>query len=210
MSRAAVDSGYAQALRPGVPRREIARAGRRPLDPPARARHAARRAAVPGLPGEPAGDPTQHPLGPAQADGEARAGDAAVLLRAPAARGVLADRQGARARRGRWRPGRVGLAARPPADGAGARRVRPSGRGQVCLPAVRRPGPRRHRRASAPARVRDAEEAGLGSPPIVHARRTRSGSAVSTAWASRITAATTSPAPGTSRTSPQLWPAIIG
>jgi DNA-binding HxlR family transcriptional regulator len=40
--------------------------------------------------------------------------------------------------------GRVGLASPPPADGVGARRVRPPGGDQVFLPPMRRPRPRRH------------------------------------------------------------------
>src|SRR5262245_25788794 len=161
MSRSAVESGYAQALRSGVSGREIARGGRRPLDLAARPRPAAARAALPGLPAEPHGDPAEYPVGPAQADGGAWARDATVLLGAPPARGIRAHGQGTRARgRGR-RAGRVGLAPRPPSDRAGARRVRPPGGDQVFLPAVRRARARRNRGAPA-APTRQGREAALG------------------------------------------------
>src|SRR6185369_5721545 len=143
----------AQALRPGLPRRQVARAGRRPLDPLARARPPAGGAALPGLPAEPAGDPAQHPLGSAEADGGARPGHAQLLLRPSATGGVRADRQGPRARRGRGRAGIVGLPSCPPSDGAGPRRLRPSGGDQVLLSSVRRACARRERRAAAATRL---------------------------------------------------------
>src|SRR5215471_6269320 len=90
-------SAYAEAVRPGVSGGEVARGGGGPLDPAARARHAAEPAALPGLPAEPAGNPSQRALGSAQAHGGARAGDAPVLLRPPAAGGVCPHRQGTRA-----------------------------------------------------------------------------------------------------------------
>ncbi len=126
----------------------VARGGRRPLDPAAHPGSLAGSSTVSGSPAEPRRDPSQHSLGSPQADGRARAGGAKVLLRASAAGRVRADRQGARAGGGRGRPRGVGLPPRPPADGAGARRVRASGGDQVLLPPVRRPRPGRRGRAS--------------------------------------------------------------
>src|SRR5262245_2627306 len=133
-----VHCAHAQALRSGVPGREVARAGGRSLDPSLDPGSPPGPAPVPGLPGEPVRYSAQHPLRSPEAHGGACAGDAALLLRASAAGRVRPDRHGTRAPDGSGGTRRVGLATRPPADGARTRRVRASGGGRVRLPPLRR------------------------------------------------------------------------
>src|SRR4030095_16240553 len=129
--------GHGEAVRPELPGGEVTRSGWRPLDPPARARPAGRSATLPDAAGRAQGHRAQHPLGPPAAHGTARAGHAALLLRAPTARGVRADRARARARRGGRRARRLGHAPRPPRQRAGPRRRRPPLRAEFLLPPLR-------------------------------------------------------------------------
>ena len=87
----------------------------------------------------------QYPLRPAQADGGARPGEPAPVLRPPAARGVRAHGAGQGAGRGRRRARRLGLAPRLQARGPRPHGLRASREARLLLPGLRPARARRRR-----------------------------------------------------------------
>src|SRR5712691_8822488 len=110
------------------------------MDPAHRSRPPPRPGEISRLPEVADGDRPQPPLGTTEADGGAPARQPNVLLRAPAARRVPADRARTGARPGRRGARPLGLTSRAPRPPS-RRGLWPSGEARLLLPGVRRACP---------------------------------------------------------------------